>query len=101
MTPMFKLTGQIVHVYEAPKGVNKNTGEEYGGHDKVQIMGQLPLPDGHYKMELIDIKTDQGAALKGSIGKTVSAAVAFFTVGKSVGFYVPKGHKFAISSPSQ
>jgi len=93
MNPMFKLTGQVVNVYVSPKGVNQKTGDEYGGDDKVQIMGQIPLANGEFKMELVDLKTDQGAALKSAQGKTVTCPVAFYNARGSVGYYVPKGHK--------
>jgi len=92
MNPMFRLTGKVVNVYVSPKGVNKD-GEEYGGQDKVQIMGEIPLPNGEFKMELVDLKTDQGQALKSAQGKTVTCPVAFYVARGSVGYYVPKGHK--------
>lgn len=92
---MFRLTGQVVNVYISPKGVNKS-GEEYGGDDKVQVMGHVPLPNGQYKMELVDLKTDQGQVLKQAEGQMVTCPVAFFTTGKSVGYYVPKGHKIQL-----
>ena len=98
MNPMFKLTGRVEHVFESPRGVNKSTGEEYGGDWKVQIIGDIPLPNGQCRRDIVDIKTDQGEVLKGSIGKIVTAPVSFYAVGKSVGYYVPKGHKFSIQS---
>lgn len=91
-TPMFRLTGQVMNVYVSPKGVTKS-GDEYGGEDKVQIMGRIPLPNGEYKVELVDLKTDQGAALKQSEGKYVTCPVAFYVSRGSVGYYVPKGHQ--------
>jgi len=93
MTPMFRLTGKIVNVYVSPKGVSKKTGEEYGGQDKVQIMGEIPLPNGQFKMELVDLTTDQGELLKRSENKIVSCPVAFYVSRGSVGYYIPKGHE--------
>ena len=91
--PMFRLTGQIVNVYVSPKGVSKKTGEEYGGQDKVQIMGQIPLPNGQFRMELVDLTTDQGEALKRIENQTVTCPVAFYVSRGSVGYYIPQGHK--------
>lgn len=96
---MFTLTGIVVNVFTAPKGVNKN-GEEYGGQDKVQIMGDIPLPDGHYRKELIDLTTDQGEALKKHLSQTVSCPVAFYSSRGSVGFYIPKGHTIKRINPT-
>jgi hypothetical protein len=101
MNAMFIMRGQVVNVFTAPKGVNKQSGEEYGGQDKVQIMGDIPLPDGEYKKELISLTTEQGAALKQMEGKEVTCPVAFYTSGKVVGFYIPKGHKVTLINPSK
>lgn len=90
---MFTLTGQIVNVFTAPKGISKRTGEEYGGDDKVQILGDIPLPGGECRKELVTLKTDQGKTLDGLIGQTVTTPVGFFASGKSVGFFIPQGHK--------
>lgn len=101
MTPMFQLTGKVVNVYVAPKGVSKRTGEEYGGQDKVQIMGQIPLPDGQFRMELVDLTTDQGEALRKMEGRDVVCPVGFYASGKAVGYYIPKGHKITSHHASQ
>lgn len=90
---MFTLTGQIVNVFLAPKGVSKKTGEEYGGDWKVQIIGDIPLKGGVTKKEMIDLKAEQGELLEPLIGETVSCPVGFFASGKNVGFYIPQGHK--------
>jgi len=97
---MFILTGTVVNVFTAPKGVSKKTGEEYGGQDKVQIMGDIPLPDGQYRKELVDLTTDQGDLLKKMEGREVACPVSFYASGKSVGFYIPKGHKISLSKQS-
>ena len=102
MNPMFQLSGKVVNVYVSPKGVSKKTGEEYGGQDKVQIMGQIPLSDGQFKLELIDLSTDQGDVLTKMEGRDVKCPVAFYNSRGSVGFYIPKGHKITPQvSPSQ
>jgi hypothetical protein len=92
MNSMFMLTGNIVNVFVSPKGVNKS-GEEYGGQDKVQIMGNIPLPDGEYRKQLVDLTTDQGDQIRKFEGKEVSCPVSFFVSKGSVGYYVPKGHQ--------
>ena len=90
---MFSLHGEIVHVFNSPKGVNKNTGEEYGGQDKVQIIGNIPLNNGESRKDLITLTTDQGAALEKLVGRTVSAPVSFYAPSKGqVSYFIPKGH---------
>jgi len=91
--PMFTLSGVVIHVYETPKGVNKTTGEEYGGQDKVQIMGFSPLPNGESMKEVINLTTDQGSALKKLEGRSVSAPISFYAPSKGqVSYFIPKGH---------
>jgi hypothetical protein len=93
---MFTLRGEVVHVYTAPKGVSKKTGEEYGGQDKVQIIGDIPLKGGETRKELISLTTDQGVALEKMQGKIVVCPVSFFANGKSVSFFIPEGHKIKL-----
>jgi len=90
---MFTLTGQVVNVFTAPKGISKKTGEEYGGQDKVQILGDIPLTGGESRKELVTLTTDQGESLSKMVGRDVTAPVGFYTSGKAVGYYIPKGHK--------
>lgn len=97
---MFTLRGQVVHVYTAPKGINKE-GEEYGGQDKVQIIGDIPLKGGECRKDLISLTTDQGEALKKMEGQEVICPVAFFASGKTISFYIPQGHKISAARKSQ
>lgn len=88
---MFTLKGQIVNVFVSPKGVSKKTGEEYGGQDKVQILGDIPLEDGQFRKEMVTLTTNQGRDLDDAVGRSVVAPVAFYSVRGVVGFYIPKG----------
>jgi hypothetical protein len=101
MKPMFTLHGQVVHVFEAPKGISKKTGEEYGGQDKVQVMGNIPLDNGQHRMELITLTTDQGSSFQKLVGRPVSLPVAFYVSGRAVGYYIPKGHSVAPQNSSE
>lgn len=100
MNHMFTLTGKVVHVFQSPKGVNKQTGEEYGGQDKVQIMGHMALPNGETRMELVTLTTDQGQELEKSTGRTVIAPVGFYSSKGSVGYFIPKGSQITSQAQS-
>jgi len=94
---MFTLSGEVVHVFISPKNINKNTGEEYGGDDKVQIIGDIPLNNGQNRKDLITLTTDQGEAMQKLIGRPVSAPVSFYAPSKGqVSFFIPKGHKVTL-----
>jgi hypothetical protein len=96
MKPMFTLTGQVVHVYVSPKGISKKTGEEYGGEDKVQIIGDIPVGNGEFRKEMVTLTTDQGGSLEKAVGRTVVAPVAFWARSGTVGYFIPKGAQIAL-----
>lgn len=90
MTPLFSLTGQVVNVFTAPKVV-KEDGTSYGGQDKVQILGDIPLQEGQTRKDIITLTTSQGAELQKAIGSTVVAPVGFYAKGSVISFFIPKG----------
>lgn len=96
MKPMFTLTGQVVHVYVSPKGISKKTGEEYGGEDKVQIIGDIPVGNGEFRKEMVTLTTDQGSNLQKAIGRSVVAPVAFWARSGTVGYFIPKGAQITL-----
>jgi len=93
MKPMFTMTGQVINVYVTPKGLNRKTQEEFGGDDKVQIMGDIPLDNGQSKKELVEIRTTEPNTFQKLIGKPVSLPISFYAPAKgSVIYFLPKGH---------
>lgn len=93
MKPMFTMTGQVINVYVTPKGTSRKTGEEYGGDDKVQIMGDIPLDNGQSRKELVEIRTIEPNAFQKLIGKPVSLPISFYSPAKgAVIYFLPKGH---------
>ena len=98
---MLTLTGQLLNIFEAPKGVSKKTGEEYGGGDKVQILGDVDLPNGDKKKDLITLGTHNVEFFKAFVGKQIRVPVGAFGSGKSVLFFIPQGSKPQEVSPTQ
>ncbi|MCP4483379.1 MAG: hypothetical protein GY823_02280 [Flavobacteriaceae bacterium] len=96
MKSMFTMTGQVINVYITPKGMNRKTQEEYGGDDKVQIMGDIPLDNGQSRKELIEIRTSEPHTFEKLIGKPVSLPISFYAPTKgTVIYFMPKGHTVA------
>ena len=95
MNPMFTLNGQVMHVFKAPTGTNKKTGEEYGGQDKVQILGSLALPEsGEYRFDMITLTTDQANVFERLKGQEISVPVGMMARGKNdLLYFIPKGSK--------
>lgn len=87
---MLMLHGQVINVFQAPRGTNKE-GEEYGGQERVQIMAQSDLKNGETRMELVNLTVTNPEAYVALQGRLVSVPVGAFASGKNVQFFVPKG----------
>ncbi|MNZ65243.1 hypothetical protein D3C78_834300 [compost metagenome] len=97
--PMFTLCGQVANVFLQPGGVSKKTGEAFDPRDKVQLLGDLPLPDGGKRLELVTLNTEDATLFEKAVGRRVRVAVGFYAVGKSVGYFIPRGAKPALVTP--
>lgn len=96
MKSMFNMTGEVINVFVTPRGTSKKTGEEFGGDDKVQIMGDIPLDNNQSKKELIEIRTSDPKSFQVLVGKVVTLPISFYAPSKGVVvYYLPKGHKVA------
>lgn len=89
---MLNLTGQVINVFNVAGGVNKK-GENYDARDKIQLLGELELPNGETKKELIDLTVENALQYDGLVGKVISLPVGVISSGRSVTFYVRKGSK--------
>lgn len=94
---MFTLAGQVMNVFVQPGGVSKKTGEEYEARDKVQLLGELPQPDGQKRLELVTLTVDDARPYQAVNGKRIRVPVGFFANGKSVQFYIPKGSRLELA----
>lgn len=91
--PMFTLCGQVANVFIQPGGTSKKTGETFDPRDKVQILGSIPLASGGHKLELVTLNVEDATSFQGLVYKVVRVPVGFYTVGKSVGYFIPQGAK--------
>ncbi len=87
---MLLMTGQLLNVFRTPVGINKE-GKEFGGKEKVQILGSETLQNGETQNKLIDLSCHDVSAFERLLGQTVSFPVGVIPSGKQVVFYVPKG----------
>ncbi len=88
---MLTMSGLVVHVFKAPKGVTKD-GNEYGGNDKVQLMCEQTLKNGESRNELFTLSCDR-ADFEPLKGKPISVEVGALASRGNVLFYIPKGAK--------
>lgn len=87
---MLLMTGQLLNVFRTPVGINKE-GKEFGGKEKIQILGSETLQNGETQNKLIDLSCHDVSAFERLLGQTVSFPVGVIPSGKQVVFYVPKG----------
>lgn len=87
---MLTLNGTVANIYESPKGVNKETGEAFGGQHRIQVMCQNTLKNGEIRVELVDLSVDDISIYQGSVGKAVTVPVGVFVNGGKPAFYALK-----------
>lgn len=87
---MLTLEGQILNVFQAPKGINKE-GQEYGGQDRVQIMAENHLQNGETRLDLVNLTVTNPRSYEAIRGHRARIPVGCFVSGRSVTFYAVKG----------
>lgn len=92
---MLNMTGLLINAFKAPKGETKD-GREYGGQHKVQVLGDVQLPNGETKKEMFTLTAHNIEHFQNLANKTISFAVGVIPSGRSVNFYIPKGTKPSI-----
>jgi hypothetical protein len=85
---MLTLTGELLNVFTQPKG--ERDGKEYGGQNKVQILGKVGLSDGGTKMDMYTLTAHDIESFKDFHGKIIIVPVGVMPNGKSLTFFIPK-----------
>lgn len=90
---MLQITGKVINVFTTEAGKDKE-GKEYAERHKVQLMGQLALPNGDVKMDLMDLTIDDLSDWNDKQGKTISIDIGAFAPAKgNIIYFVSKGSK--------
>ncbi|MGH0054036.1 MAG: hypothetical protein ACQ5SW_11650 [Sphaerochaetaceae bacterium] len=88
---MFTVTGQVVNIFKTPEATNKD-GESYGGDYKIQLLGELPLPNGETRHEMIDLKVHDVDVYKPYLNKRLTVPVGSLALAKNkLVHFIPKG----------
>jgi hypothetical protein len=90
---MLTITGRLINVFEAPKGVNAKTGDEYGGKPRIQLLGTVVLQNEETRYDLVTLGVDEERPYTVLRDKDISVPVAVFVSGKNPVFFVPKGSR--------
>lgn len=90
---MFQVTGQVVHVFDAPPTVSKDTGEvTRESRPKVQMIGDIPLPNGQSRYDIVTLTVEDKAEWAALQGRRVAVPLGMFAPSKgNILYFIPKG----------
>lgn len=86
---MIILQGKLLHIFETPKGKNKD-GEEYGGDDRIQVLHQTLLKNGEKRMDIETLSVPDAGVYKDKLNQDVQVPI-------SVSVYKDKLHIKAVA----
>lgn len=90
---MFQVTGKVVHIYDAPEVVNKETGEiTRESRPKVQLIGDIPLPNGQSRYDMVSLTVDSKDEWEALRNQHVAVPLGMFAPSKNnIVYFIPKG----------
>lgn len=93
---MLTLKGKLINTFVQPRG--ERNGKEYGGQDKLQVLGDIELPEGGKRVDMFTLTTHDIDSFKPYLNKDISFTVGVFANGRNITFFIPKGTR---PSPEQ
>lgn len=93
---MLTLNGTVANIYESPRGVNKSTGEAFGGHSRIQLMCENMLQNGEKRIELVDLTIEDIQPYRQALGKPVRVPVGVYVNAGKPAFYAIKSQKASV-----
>jgi len=90
---MLLLCGKVMNVFEAPKGVNRETGETFGGQARVQLLAENELQNGEKRLDLVNLTIEDENVYRPLLGQSVAVPVGVFVNKGAVSFYAIKSGK--------
>lgn len=93
---MLTLKGKLINTFIQPKG--EKDGREYGGQHKVQIIGDIQLPNGQSKIDMLTLTSHDIEDFNQLKGKDILVPVGVMSSGKSIIYFIPKGSKPSLAA---
>lgn len=88
---MFTISGILVNVFQNPTKTDDD-GKRIEGAHKIQILGDIPLPEGGVRKDLVNLTAHDVSKYKGAEGTEISVPVGAFAPSKgNIVYYIPKG----------
>lgn len=90
---MFTVSGLVLHTYDSPASVDKKTGEiTREEKPKVQLLGDIPLPNGQFRCDMITLTCEDKAEFEALKGRKVAVPLGMFSPAKDqIIYFIPKG----------
>lgn len=90
---MLQISGKVVNLFTVEAGVDKD-GKEYDERNKVQLLGNIALPNGGSKYDLMDLTVEDLELWQQFRGKDIAIPVGAFAPSKgNIVYFVSKGAK--------
>ena len=90
---MLQIAGKVINLFTLEGGTDKE-GKEFAERHKVQLMGNVALPNGESKYDLMDLSVLDLADWKGLQGKDIAISIGAFSPAKgNIIYFVSKGAK--------
>ena len=91
---MFTVMGKVVHVFDQPGRIDQETGEKTPDSVKLQMMGQMPVPNGETRLDLITVKVEDKETYEKLKNKEIRLPAGSFAPAKGqIIYFVPKGSR--------
>ena len=88
---MFTITGTVVNIFKILVGTNSE-GQQYGGDHKIQLMGEVPLPNGETRHEMIDLKVEDIETYKSFMTQRITVLIGALALAKNkLVYFIPRG----------
>jgi len=88
---MLTLRGKIINVYQQPKG--EKDGKEYGGQDKIQLVGEVVLQNGEKRIDMFNLTAHNVKDFQEFLNKDITVPVGVMATGKNLIYFIPKGSR--------
>ena len=91
---MFQVAGVVLHLFDAPGRIDKETGAMEDDKPKVQLLGEIPQRNGQAKLDVITLTCHDKADFEAFKGKRVVVPLGMFSPSKgNILYYIPQGCK--------
>jgi len=91
---MFTVSGTVINVFDQQGKVDKETGEITPTTPRLQLLGNMPMPNGESRMDMVTVKVENKEAYEALKGKEIRLPIGVFAPSKGqIVYYVPKGSK--------